>query len=186
MASVEGANAVKTGELLKLAEQQLVDCSSLNHGCNGGSMSLAYLYLKNHAAIAESDYPYQAVGGDCQADSLTATSVKTTGVGNNVTANSVEQLKAAIDIGVVSVAIEADRPAFQLYKSGIFDSSSCGTTLDHGVALVGYGSEDGTDYYILRNSWNTTWGDEGYMKIAAVDGEGICGVQMAAVYPTIA
>lgn len=184
MASVESEHAIKTGKLLKFAEQQLVDCSTLNHGCNGGSMSLAFLYLKTHAAILEADYPYKGVGGTCQYDSLKNTGVDTTGMGTNVQTDSVDQLKAALNQGVVSVAIEADKAVFQLYKSGVFDSDLCGTTLDHGVALVGYGNENGQDYYILRNSWNTTWGDNGYMKIAAVDGQGICGVQMAPVYPT--
>jgi C1A family cysteine protease len=72
---------------------------------------------------------------------------------------------------------------FQHYKTGIFDDVTCGTTLDHAVALVGYGSESGKDYYILRNSWNTYWGEDGYMKIAAVEGAGICGVQSLSLYP---
>jgi len=115
MASVEGAHAVATGNLLKFAEQQLVDCSSTSHGCNGGSMALAFRYLKNHDAILESDYPYQAVDGVCQYDSLPKTAVETNGMGTNVSPNSVAQLQAALMIGVVSVAIEADQMVFQQY-----------------------------------------------------------------------
>lgn len=184
MASTEGEHCVATGELLKFAEQQLVDCSHTSNGCNGGSMALAFLYLKSHDAILESDYPYTAADGTCQYDSMPKTTVETTGY-SNVTANRPDQLKAAVEQGVVSVAIEADKLVFQTYKSGIFDSSSCGTSLDHGVALVGYGTESGQEYFILRNSWNTTWGDEGYMKIASQSGNGVCGVNMAAVYPTV-
>ena len=88
---------------------------------------------------------------------------------------------AAIASQPISVAIEADKMVFQYYTSGIFDASTCGTNLDHAVALVGYG--DG--YYILRNSWGTSWGEKGYMRIARTgDGVGICGVQMEPVYPT--
>lgn len=98
-------------------------------------------------------------------------------------ANSVSQLKAAINKGVVTVTIEADRSVFQMYHSGVLDSTACGTSLDHAVAAVGYGTEDGQDYYIVRNSWGASWGDKGYIKIAAVDGAGICGIQMESLYP---
>lgn len=72
-----------------------------------------------------------------------------------------------------------------MYTGGIMDSAECGTNLDHAVAAVGYGNEDGKDYYIVRNSWGASWGDQGYIKIAAVEGKGICGIQMQSVYPTI-
>jgi len=72
-----------------------------------------------------------------------------------------------------------------MYTGGVLDSANCGTSLDHAVEAVGYGTMDGTDYYIVRNSWGSSWGDRGYIKIAAVDGPGICGIQMHAVYPTV-
>lgn len=183
MASVEGEHAIKTGELLKFSEQQLVDCSTMNHGCNGGSMTLAYYYLKSHYAITEDAYGYKGRQGTCQYDADTKTSVETTG-SFSVTANSSSQLLSALNSNVVSVAIEADKAVFQMYKGGIFDSAQCGTQLDHGVALVGYGTENGQQYYILRNSWGTSWGEQGYMRMAVQDGAGVCGVQMAAVYPS--
>ena len=182
MAAVEGEHAIKTGELLKFAEQELVDCDGLSAGCNGGSMALAFYWLERHAAILESDYAYTATDGTCMYDSLPHTSVNTTGY-TSVRQRSLSQLEAAVQTGVVSVAIEADRAVFQLYNGGIFDASTCGTSLDHGVALVGFGTESGQDYFILRNSWGTSWGEEGYMKLAATDGAGICGVNLGAVYP---
>jgi len=91
---------------------------------------------------------------------------------------------AAIDKAPVSVTIEADRTVFQQYTGGILDSEACGTQLDHAVAAVGYGTEGGQQYYIVRNSWGASWGDEGYIKIAAVDGKGICGIQMESLYPS--
>jgi len=90
-------------------------------------------------------------------------------------------LKAAIAHGTVTVTIEADRSVFQQYRSGVLDDPACGTQLDHAVSAVGYGSEGGKDYYIVRNSWSASWGDQGYIKIAAVDGNGICGIQMQSV-----
>ena len=96
--------------------------------------------------------------------------------------NSIEQLKAAIAKSPISVTIEADKPVFQMYREGIFDSPECGTTLDHAVTAVGYGKENGKEYYIVRNSWGPKWGEEGYIKIAAVEGDGICGIQMESVF----
>jgi len=74
---------------------------------------------------------------------------------------------------------------FRNYKSGILDSTECGTKLDHAVIVIGYGSEAGQDFFIVRNSWSESWGDKGYIKLAAVQGEGICGVQMRPVWPAV-
>lgn len=103
---------------------------------------------------------------------------------DNVTPESIDQLKAAIAQGVVSVTIEADKSVFQMYQSGILDSTACGTRLDHAVAAVGYGEENGVQYYIVRNSWSASWGDQGYIKLAAVPGAGICGIQLQNSIPT--
>lgn len=97
--------------------------------------------------------------------------------------NNVAALKEALSQQPVSVAIQADQRTFQLYKSGVFDDEDCGTALDHAVLLVGYGKEDGKEFWIMKNSWNTVWGEEGYMKMAIHDGAGMCGVQMDAWYP---
>ena len=97
-----------------------------------------------------------------------------------VTPNSVDQLKAALSQQPVAIVLEADKAVFQSYKSGILDDASCGTTLDHAVLLVGWGYDDDLqkDFWLVKNSWASTWGDNGYIRIAIVDGEGICGIQM--------
>jgi C1A family cysteine protease len=93
---------------------------------------------------------------------------------------------ASVQTGPTSVAIEADKMVFQYYTGGILDSTACGTNLDHGVLCVGYGTENGQDYYLVKNSWGTSWGDAGYIKMANTgNGAGICGIQMAAVRPTV-
>ena len=98
---------------------------------------------------------------------------------------SVHQLKAAIAKSPTSVLIEADQFVFQGYTGGILDSTDCGTTLDHAVIAVGYGTENGKEYYLVRNSWGADWGDHGYIKIAAVhNGPGICGIQTKSIWPT--
>merc|ERR1712100_325578 len=101
-----------------------------------------------------------------------------------ITANSSSALMASIQTGPTSVAIEADKAAFQTYKSGILNSEACGTNLDHAVLAVGYGTENGQDYYLVKNSWNTTWGDQGYTKLAVTgDNAGTCGVQLDPEFP---
>jgi len=95
-------------------------------------------------------------------------------------------MKAALEKGVLAVSIEADQRSFQSYKSGIFDSSACGTRLDHATNVVGWGSESGTDFWIMRNSWGKSWGEKGYMRVKAeASGKGICGIQKEPLYPTI-
>merc|ERR1712060_263349 len=88
------------------------------------------------------------------------------------------------DAELESVYVEADKAVFQQYKSGVFDSTKCGTKLDHATLVVGYGTENGQDYWLMKNSWGTVWGEQGYMKLAIVDGEGICGIQMGPLYPS--
>ena len=182
--SLEGAHFVATGELLSFSEQQLVDCAGIrygNMGCNGGLQTYAYNYYEaGHNAMLESEYPYTSgttlKSGSCEYDASSATGVAVTDY-TNVTPNSQSQMKAALQQGPLAVAIEADKFVFQTYKSGVLSSSKCGTNLDHAVLAVGYGSEDGQDYWLVKNSWNTTWGDQGYIKLAMDDSSGTCGVQ---------
>eukprot|EP00351_Strombidinopsis_sp_SopsisLIS2011_P000083 CAMPEP_0116875920 /NCGR_PEP_ID=MMETSP0463-20121206/8021_1 /TAXON_ID=181622 /ORGANISM="Strombidinopsis sp, Strain SopsisLIS2011" /LENGTH=307 /DNA_ID=CAMNT_0004522325 /DNA_START=53 /DNA_END=976 /DNA_ORIENTATION=- len=97
--------------------------------------------------------------------------------------NSPSQLKAALNKQPVAVTIEADRRVFQSYHSGVLTGSSCGTSLDHAVLAVGYGKENGVEYYLVKNSWGTSWGDKGYIKIGIESGKGVCGIQQHSRYP---
>ena len=180
-AAIEGAHFIKTGTLLSLSEQQFVDCDTTSYGCNGGWQYAAFEYAEKTAEELESDYTYHAVDGTCKDSQYTGqVTVQTY---SNVPANSVDQLKAAIAKAPTSVTIEADQFVFQGYTGGILDSTACGTNLDHAVVAVGYGTENGQEYYLVRNSWGASWGDQGYIKIAAVEGPGICGIQMQSLYP---
>jgi len=183
--AMEGAHFIKTGTLLSLSEQELVDCDHIgSQGCNGGSMEGAFEWYKTNMAELESDYAYTGRNGTCAESKYTGQFESTGYV--NVKANSESALKASIQTGPTSIAIEADKAVFQMYTSGILNSDKCGTQLDHGVLAVGYGTENGQAYYLVKNSWGSSWGDNGYLKIADNgDGEGICGIQMAAVRPTV-
>jgi KDEL-tailed cysteine endopeptidase len=179
--AAEGAWAISKGQLVDLAEQQLVDCATgINygsHGCSGGQMEGAFKYLIQNGQCSLASYPYVAKDGTCKTCSTLAHFSSC----SDVVPQDQISLKAAVAKQPVSVAIEADTRYFQSYSSGVLTSSSCGTNLDHGVLVVGYGSENGINYWLVKNSWGTSWGDKGYVKIARsekTNDAGICGIAM--------
>jgi len=184
VAATESANYLdrQLSSVPSYSEQQLVDCaggSYGNQGCNGGLMDQAFEYIKTHPLANESDYPYTGRDGTCSYTSGTGQVSSYT----DVTPNSPDQLRAALNQQPVSVAIEADSFVFQLYSSGVITSSGCGQQLDHGVTAVGYGTEGSTDYFLVRNSWGASWGDEGYVKIGA-SSSNVCGILSQPSFPT--
>ncbi len=184
--SIEGAHAIATKNLVSLSEQQLVDCSVSqgNHGCEGGLMDYAFDYVKENGGLTtEQNYPYVAQGPLSCNSAKAAQHAATISGYADVPQNQEAQLIAAVTKQPVSVAIEADQSAFQLYKSGVF-KAACGTQLDHGVLAVGFGTTGGQDYWIVKNSWGTTWGQSGYILMAQhVGATGICGINMMSSYP---
>lgn len=187
--AMEGAWAISTGKLLSLSEQQLVDCSSGlkygNHGCNGGTMDGSFQYAIDTGLCGEEAYPYTAKDG---ASCMSCTVEVKMSSCKDVPSNNQMALKEAVSIGPVSVAIEADSRVFQHYTGGVLTSSECGTSLDHGVLVVGYGEEAGLEYWLVKNSWGVSWGDEGYIKIQRSDSkndEGICGIAMQPSFPVV-
>ena len=146
--ALEGAWQIATGKLVSLSEQQLVDCAKNgNMGCKGGSMDLAFEYLEKYDVCTEDSYPYQAKQGTCMETNGTVAVPKGSIVGfKDVTPQDTNALMEAVSEQPVSVAIEADQMAFQLYRGGIL-TKKCGQKLDHGVLVVGYGTENGVDYW---------------------------------------
>ena len=182
--SLEGAHAKKTGRLVSLSEQNLVDCDKGDHGCEGGLMKNAFEYIRDNKGIdTEASYPYKAKKGHCE--------FKEADIGATVRRHvsiltfDCWALKDAVaNVGPISVGMDASHGSFQLYKSGIYDPTVCSKTkLDHGVLVVGYGSENGKEYWIVKNSWGTRWGMEGYFKIAAKSN--VCGICTSACYPVV-
>jgi len=189
--SMEGAYFLKTGKLINFSEEELVDCSSSagDQGCNGGLMDNAFTWLETSGGICSlDDYPYVAgegTSGSCKKSSCTPVPGTTVKSFTDVNASE-PSLMAAIAQQPVSIAIEADQPAFQFYSSGVF-SGECGTQLDHGVLAVGYGNMDGAAYWKVKNSWGPSWGLDGYILLErgkAQDG-GQCGILKSASFPEL-
>jgi len=185
--SLEGQHFAKTGQLVSLSEQNLVDCSRKqgNMGCNGGLMDQAFTYIKENNGIdTESSYPYTARDGTCR---FKAEDVGATDTGYTDIAQQDENaLQSAIaTVGPISVAIDASHSSFQLYRSGVYNERACSATqLDHGVLAVGYDSQSGTDYYIVKNSWGTSWGQQGYIWMSR-NKNNQCGIATMSSYPTV-
>ena len=185
--SLEGQHFLKAGELVSLSEQNLIDCSvpEGDHGCKGGLMDNAFKYIiKNNGIDTEESYPYQAHNEFCR--------FKRNDVGatmssyRDIERGDVNALMEAIDtIGPISVAMDASRPAFHAYKRGVYSDRTCSSKkLDHGVLAVGYGTYEGTPYFLVKNSWGETWGMEGYFMIERSE-ENMCGLATQASYPIV-
>merc|ERR1711920_611689 len=187
--AIEGASFIKHGQLVSLSEQEFIDCDTVDLGCNGGLMDQAFEFDESSGGLcSEDDYPYLAEQEDmCMSSSCTPVPGSVVTTFTDVIPNDVQALMDAITLQPVSVAIQADQMEFQLYESGVFDFEDCGTEIDHAVLAVGYGTEDGEDYFLIKNSWGETWGDSGYIKLArnSAQPEGTCGVLMLSSYPTV-
>ena len=193
--ALEGAWAKKTNKLISLSEQQLVDCAGGrygNHGCNGGLMDNAFKYVFDNGLCTEEAYPYTSgsdpnVKNTCNSATCHS-SVSAVGC-SDVEKNNQQALKAAVALGPVSIAVEADTKIFQFYSGGVVtDIALCGQNLDHGVLIVGYGVENGLKYWLVKNSWGEGWGQDGYIKLGrsdSADDAGVCGVAKQASFPLV-
>jgi len=185
--SLEGQHFKKTGQLVSLSEQNLVDCSGKqgNMGCNGGLMDQAFEYIKvNNGIDTESSYQYEAVDRACR---FKAANVGATDTGfTDIKSRDESALQQAVaTVGPISVAIDASHSSFQLYKRGVYNEPRCSQSqLDHGVLAVGYGSDSGKDFWIVKNSWGKSWGNQGYIQMIR-NKNNQCGIATASSYPLV-
>jgi cathepsin L len=191
---IESRTAISKGQtgssITTLSEQQLMDCSVSygNHGCNGGNKDNAFKYIQaNGGLCSETEYPYKAKDGTCVSSSCGTKYDPITGY-TDVTADSMTSLVNAVADGPVAIRIEADQTAFQHYSSGVL-TGTCGTSLDHEVLTVGYGTSGSSEYWKVKNSWGTSWGMQGYVLICKDCGKngnkGECGILMGPSYPKL-
>jgi len=186
--ALEGQHKRATNKLVSLSEQNLVDCSTKfgNHGCNGGLMDFAFEYVKeNHGIDTEDSYPYKATQRKCHFSKSDVGAEDTGFV--DLPEGDEDALKTAVATqGPISVAIDAGHRSFQLYKSGVYFEESCSpAALDHGVLLVGYGTDpEHGDYWLVKNSWGEEWGESGYIRMAR-NKKNHCGIASKASYPLI-
>jgi hypothetical protein len=184
--SIEGAYEIKYGTLKSFSEQQLVDCDRIDSGCNGGWMDRAFGYVKRTGGLCtEEDYPYTSgtttKAGTCQ-DTCTKDPKSVPQSYTDVTPGSVSDLESAAAKQPVAIAVAVNN-AFQFYSSGVFDGN-CGSQLNHGVLLVGYGTDSGSDFWKVKNSWGSSWGESGYIRISKGD-DNLCHIMDAPSYPNL-
>lgn len=189
VAVVEGIHQIKTGKLVSLSEQELVDCDTLDDGCDGGVSYHALQWITTNGGItAEDDYPYTAKDDICNTTKLSHHAASISGF-QRVATRSEASLTNAVVMQPVAVSIEAGGANFQHYSNGVYNGP-CGTQLNHGVTVVGYGQDEetGERYWIVKNSWGEKWGDRGYLRMKkdiADKPEGICGMAIRPSFPLI-
>jgi len=191
-AATEGVYFTTTNTLVSVSEQFLVDCDHTgeNPGCQGGFMDDGFAFFETNPPVSEASYPYTGTDDSCKSS---GTPAFTAGGSVNgfvdVTPNSVSALASAVNLHPVSIAIQANQISFQAYRGGVLQQGTtfrtkCGQRLDHGVAVVGYGTDNGIDYWKVRNSWGASWGEAGYIRIEKSSANA-CGVISEPSYPTI-
>jgi C1A family cysteine protease len=170
-----------SGELFDLSEQELIDCVKENNGCNGGKMESSFKYLINMGLCLEKDYKYLYLFGNNNISSYCKNCKSYVSFmncfyilpGNQLT------LKYVLNKNPVIASVDASSFYFRFYSSGILDEINCGTNINHAVEIIGYGNENGIDFWIVRNSWGTDWGENGYIRIKRTNLQndiGICGI----------
>uniref|UniRef100_A0A8C0GL30 Cathepsin S n=1 Tax=Chelonoidis abingdonii TaxID=106734 RepID=A0A8C0GL30_CHEAB len=182
--ALEGQLKKKTGRLVSLSPQNLVDCSWKygNHGCHGGFMTGAFRYVINNRGIdSETSYPYEGRDNNCRykTSGRAATSVSY----KKIPEGSETYLERAVaSVGPISIGIDASLRSFQHYHSGKQFSLSLSSHINHAVLVVGYCVDKGVPYWLVKNSWGTRWGDHGYIRMAKNRGN-LCGIASFASYP---
>ncbi|XP_075305341.1 cathepsin K-like isoform X1 [Odontesthes bonariensis] len=187
LGALEGQMKKRTGVLVSLSPQNLVDCSTVvgNLGCRGGYITKSYSYIiQNGGVDSESFYPYEHQNGKCRYSAKGKA-----GYCSNfhvLPRGDERALQAAVaSVGPIAVAVNAMLPSFHMYRGGLYNEPSCNPKfVNHAVLVVGYGTDAGQDYWLVKNSWGPQWGEGGFIRIAR-NRRNICGIATLGVYPTL-
>ncbi|XP_053205499.1 procathepsin L-like [Panonychus citri] len=186
IAAIESSTAIaRNRSVEELSEQNLIDCSKKNYGCKGGRLDLAFQFVLDNGGVdTESSYPYEGdTIGECRFNSSTVGAAIQSY--RSILPKAEDDLLDAATNHVVSAAIQVTQ-GFQLYSGGIFDDPTCSNNeedLNHAIAIIGFGSSGGQDWWLIKNSWGPTWGENGYGRIAR--GKNTCGIAFNAIYPVV-
>ncbi|XP_012684956.1 cathepsin S, ortholog 1 [Clupea harengus] len=176
----------RTGQLTPLSQQNLVDCSVAygNHGCRGGYLSKSFIYvIQNKGIDSAGFYPYEQREGKCRY-SIRGRAGYCMGFRILPARNEKALQQTVANIGPVSVGINAMLPSFHHYRGGIYSDSQCNPKItNHAVLVVGYGTENGQDYWLVKNSWGTAWGEKGYVRMARNKNQ--CGISNFGIFPKV-
>lgn len=183
--ALEGQFFIKTGKLISLSEQNMIDCSS-NNGCHGGQLSSAFHYVSEHGISTETDYPYTAHRGYCLRDEKSSDLPAVSGFVNIPPGDEHKLQEAIATIGPIAAAIDASHFSFHNYDSGIYYDDSCSNHFyNHAVLIVGYGTDEHErDYYIVKNSWGKSWGENGFFRISR-NHRNHCALAIRASFPIV-
>lgn len=168
LAAVESIELIQNSRTLSLSEQQLVDCDTQNGGCAGGWFSTALDYVIAYGVQSSSSYPYTAQDGRCDYNSGLVVS----NIDSYAITHSCLALRTALEAQPIAVAVDAT--FWGLYSSGVFRSSSCQPSVNHGVLVVGYDHTTSPPSWKIKNSWGTSWGNNGFMNLEAGNSCQIC------------
>lgn len=186
LAAVESHYFIHRGELPDLSVQEILDCpedSYMTFKCSGGTVFKVFDYVRDHGVSSKVAYPYEGKIGQCRKrESLIKGEVRGYGY---VDANDNDQAmeKALVDIGPIAIAMNIKYETFMRYSGGIY-FEDCEGKINHGVLLVGYGTENGQDYWIIKNSFGDKWGENGFFRLARGKGD-TCGIFQAPIYPVM-
>ena len=183
--AIESAWAIAGHPLVSLSEQQLIDCTPNNYGCNGGWVTTGFQYvIANGGITSETNYPYVGANQRCNIPA-TRNVAATIHSYAAVAQNNIDALATAVAKQPVSVLVDGYGPDWVYYKGGVVTDPHCGTNLDLAVLAVGYNFVSNPEYWLIKNEWGANWGEAGYIRLGVVAGNGICGVQMAPVFPIV-
>ena len=187
IASIESQLFIKTGKLVQLSEQEIVDCAGEfgTFHCEGGIGFRVYDFIKENGGISDTlDYPYEAKRGKCRRNEKSKIEINIKGYGFVTSEEDDVLMEAIIKFGPIMISIDTDHESFMLYSSGIYFEEKCTTEINHGALLIGFGSEDGNDFWIVKNSFGVQWGELGYIRIARGKGND-CSVNYVPLFPVL-